>query len=296
MMRDLPNFNHLYYFWTIAHEGSIKKASQKLHLSQPGLSVQLKSLETRFGKRLFDRKVRKLVLNGAGRVVLDYCNRIFGLADEMDLNMKQPWPMKKILVRVGVLPSLSSTHVHDFVVPLWNDKSVSVSVLEGSLDELIYQLDNNNLEIVLSDREVEKKYKKLTSHRLQPRKIVAVGTQKFIAVKKEFPRSLTNVPMIYLTRHSQIRIEIDRYFFENDINPQIIGEADDVALLRLGAEKGFCVSVLPENAVSEAIAEKRLIKLGDLKGVRSDMWAMTRMDTVHESVIQKTIRRFLAKK
>lgn len=294
-MHKLPNFNHLYYFWTIAHEGSIKKASQKLNLTQPGLSSQLKALETRFNKKLFDRKTRKLVLNDTGKIVLDYCSRIFNLSDEMELAIKQKLPKKKILLRVGVLPSLSTTNIHEFVVPLWKDTSISVSVIEGTLDELIYQLDNKNLEIVLSDRAVEKKYKKLVSRRLQPRKVVAVGIKKFAGLKKSFPQSLDNIPVIHFTQHSQIRIEIDRYFFKNNIKPQIIGEADDVTLLRVGAEKGFCVSILPQNTVNEAISKGRLIKIGELKGIQSDMWAMTRLDTIYQNIVHKTMDKFLSR-
>jgi len=54
-MNKRLNFNQLYYFWTIAQEGSIKKASQKLNLTPPGLSGQLKQLEDFFGKKLFER-------------------------------------------------------------------------------------------------------------------------------------------------------------------------------------------------------------------------------------------------
>lgn len=294
-MRKLPNFNHLFYFWTIAQEGSIKKASQKLNLTQPGLSNQLKTLETRFEKKLFERKTRKLVLNDAGRIVLDYCSRIFSLADEMDLAVKQKLPQKKTFVRVGVLPSLSTTNIHEFVLPLWKDKTISVSVIENSLDELVYQLNNKNLEIVLSDRSIEKRHKKLVSHRLQPRKIIAVGSRKFIGLRKGFPQSLDNIPMIQLTQHSQIRIEIDRYLYEYNITPQIVGEADDVTLLRVGAEKGFCVSILPLNTVNESISKGHLIKLGEFKGIQSDMWAMVRADSPRMTTIDKVIKKFISK-
>ncbi len=56
------NFNHLYYFLTISKEGSIVKASKKLHMTQPALSHQLKSLEIDLGKKLFDRVGRRLIL------------------------------------------------------------------------------------------------------------------------------------------------------------------------------------------------------------------------------------------
>jgi LysR family transcriptional activator of nhaA len=294
-MYDLPNYRHLYYFWMIAREGSIKKAGDKLNLAPSGLSEQLRLLEEYFGKRLFERKTRKLLLNDVGKLLFENCTEIFHQTDEMTLAIKQKVLKKKISIRVGVLPSLSSSHIHEFVMPLFKDKSVSVVVMEGPLDELVYQLDNHELEIVLSDRDVEKKYKKLRSFRLIPRKIVAVGKDKFSHLKKKFPYSLTGVPILHLTRHSQIRDEIDRYFFRHKINPQIIGEVDDVTLLRLGAEKGICVSVLPLNTVNEALSQGRLIKIGELKEVKSDMWAIARADSARMAIINKTINKFVSK-
>lgn len=294
-MYDLPNYRHLYYFWTIAREGSIKKAGDKLNLTPSGLSEQLRLLEEYFGKRLFERKTRKLVLNDSGKMLFENCTKIFHQTEEMTLAIKQKVPNKKFRLRVGVLPSLSSSNIHEFVMPLFKDKNVSVVVIEGPLDELVYQLDNHELEIVLSDREVEKKYKKLRSYRLMPQKIVVVAKDKFSHLKKNFPYSLTGAPILHLTRHSQIRDEIDRYFFKHKINPQIIGEADDVALLRLGAEKGICVAVLPHNTVNQALSQGRLIKLGELKGVNWDMWAMARADSARMGIINKTINKFISK-
>jgi len=294
-MYDLPNYRHLYHFWTIAREGSIKKAGDKLNLTPSGLSEQLKLLEEYFGKRLFERKTRKLVLNDPGKMLFENCTKIFHQTEEMTLAIKQKILNKKFRLRVGVLPSLSSSHIHEFVMPLFKDKNVSVVVIEGPLDELVYQLDNHELEIVLSDRDVEKKYKKLRSYRLMPRKIVVVAHDKFSHLKKNFPYSLTGAPILHLTRHSQIRDEIDRYFFKHKINPQIIGEADDVTLLRLGAEKGICVGVLPHNTVNEALSQGRLIKLGELKGVNSDMWAIARADSARMGIINKTINKFISK-
>ncbi|QPJ65399.1 MAG: LysR family transcriptional regulator [Candidatus Nitrohelix vancouverensis] len=293
-MRNLPNFNHLYYFWIIAREGSIKKAGQKLNLTQPGLSGQLKSLEDYFGKKLFDRKIRKLVLNDAGRVALEYCSNIFSLAEEMEYAVKQIQPKKQTLVRVGVLPSLSATHIHEFVVPLWKDKTVLVSVVENNLDELLFQLESKNLEIVLSDREVPHK-RRLFSFRLRPRRIIAVGNHEFASARKNFPASLNHLPMIQLTEHSQIHDEIQRYFARHKIKPQIVGEADDVTLLRLAAIQGHGVAVLPENTANEAIAQGLLIRLGELKNVKSDMWALASADSKKIKIVEKTINRFLSK-
>ncbi|PIR00195.1 MAG: hypothetical protein COV66_08910 [Nitrospinae bacterium CG11_big_fil_rev_8_21_14_0_20_45_15] len=293
-MYDLPNYRHLYYFWMIAREGSIKKAGDKLNLTPSGLSDQLRLLEDYFGKQLFERKTRKLVLNESGKMLFENCTKIFHQTEEITLAIKQKVPSKLSRIRVGVLPSLSSSHIHEFVMPLFKDKNVSVVVVEGALNDLVYQLDNYELEIVLSDRDVEKKYKKLRSFRLMPRKIVAVATEKFSHLKKNFPFSLSEIPILQLTRHSQIREEIDRYLFKHQVIPQIIGEVDDVTLLRLAAEKGICVSVLPLNTVNEALSQGKLIKIGELKGVNSDMWAIARVDSARMEIINKTIKKFIS--
>jgi len=293
-MTPQVNFRHLYYFWMIAREGSIKKAGKKLNLTPSGLSDQLRLLEEYFGKKLFDRRTRKLVLNESGRMALEFCTRIFNQADEMAAAIREGVHLRTERIRVGVLPSLSSTHIHEFVVPLLKDKSVSVIVREGSLDELVYQLDTEELEIVLSDRAVERKYKKIISHRLRPRRIVAVAGGKLVHLKAGFPRSLSGQPFFHFTRHSQIREEIDRYFYQHQVHPQIIGEADDVTLLRISAEKGICATVLPENTVHQALSEGRITRLGELKGVKSDMWALARADSMRVDILNKSINKFLS--
>ena len=52
------NYNHLYYFYVIAHECSIKSACSKLNLTQPTISDQLKNLEEDLGQDLFYRQHR----------------------------------------------------------------------------------------------------------------------------------------------------------------------------------------------------------------------------------------------
>ncbi len=287
------NFNQLYYFWIIAKEGSIKKASKKLHLTASGLSGQLRFLEEFFGKKLFDRKTRQLVLNDIGHMVFDYSNRIFSQSEEMVKAVKQSSPNKQTLVRIGVLPSLSKSHIHDFILPLLRDRSILIKVSEGSLDNFIYFLENNNLDIILSDRPALVKKGKIKSLKLKPRKIVAVGGKDFIKLKKGFPQSLSGQPMIRLTEHSNLRLEIDDYLERNQIVPQIIGEADDVILLRLAVEKNFCVAILPQNTVHESISSKKVYKLGELPGINSDMWAMMKAKSLVSPILEKTINSFL---
>ena len=75
-MADM-NYNHLRYFWAVAHEGNLTRTAEKLNLSQSALSVQIRKLEDRLGHALFERRGRQLHLTEAGRITLDYADTIF---------------------------------------------------------------------------------------------------------------------------------------------------------------------------------------------------------------------------
>lgn len=70
------NYHHLYYFFTIAKQGSITKACDVLHISQPALSAQLKQFEHVLKRQLFERHKKRLRLTEDGKMVLDYAQRI----------------------------------------------------------------------------------------------------------------------------------------------------------------------------------------------------------------------------
>src|SRR5687767_1653793 len=80
---DWLNYHHLFYFWTVAKEGSIARATSKLGLAQPTISAQLKALERSLGEKLFERAGRGLVLTEIGRTVLRYAEEIFTLGHEL---------------------------------------------------------------------------------------------------------------------------------------------------------------------------------------------------------------------
>ena len=81
-MRHL-NYNHLQYFWTVAREGSIAKASIALHLTPQTISGQLKLLDQAVGQSLFNRAGRRLVLSDMGKVVFEYADEIFSPGCEL---------------------------------------------------------------------------------------------------------------------------------------------------------------------------------------------------------------------
>ncbi len=83
------NYNHLRYFWAVAHEGNLTRTAERLNLSQSALSVQIRKLEDRLGHALFERRGRQLHLTEAGGGTLGYATTIF-LAGKKQLGPPRP--------------------------------------------------------------------------------------------------------------------------------------------------------------------------------------------------------------
>lgn len=286
------NFNHLHYFSVIAQEGSIKKACHRLGLTPAALSSQLKILESSLGKPLFERRVRKLVINDAGRLVLEYANKIFSEADALVQSVAQPAPHKIRVIRVGVIPSLSKDHIHEFVVPLWRDEYICVSIIERDLAELTRALEIGNLDIILSDKKVNPTGSQFSTEKLLSRKMICVGNKKFAHLKKDFPYSLAGQPFLHVASHGQLRSDIDFFFSERGITPKTVGEADDMVLLRIAAKKGIGVTVMPQLSAKNSLDDGEIIEIGELKNFDSSLWAVMAANGKYNDVLTEVISRF----
>ena len=74
----------LQVFYTVARQLSFTKAAEQLFMTQPAVTFQVKQLEEHFSTRLFERSHGRITLTPAGRLVMDYAEKILGLSDELE--------------------------------------------------------------------------------------------------------------------------------------------------------------------------------------------------------------------
>jgi DNA-binding transcriptional LysR family regulator len=102
----------LQVFYTVAKQLSFTKAAEQLFMTQPAVTFQVKQLEEHFSTRLFDRSHGKIALTPAGRLVMEYAEKILGISDELE---------KRVAEMTGVVsgPLLlgASTTVAEFILP-----------------------------------------------------------------------------------------------------------------------------------------------------------------------------------
>jgi DNA-binding transcriptional LysR family regulator len=106
------NLNHLFIFHTVAEEGSISRAAERLFISQPAVSKQLAEFEKSFGARLCDRLPRGIRLTEAGRVMHDYSRKIFALEQEAERALSDLQGLQRGRLSIG-----ASTTIGVYLLP-----------------------------------------------------------------------------------------------------------------------------------------------------------------------------------
>ena len=272
------NYHHLLYFWMVAREGTIQRASVKLHIGQPAISTQLRSLEESLGHKLFQKSGRTLQLTDTGKTVFRYADEIFSLGRElMDTLKGHPAgkPLKFIVGVVDVMPKLMARRLLEPALRL--SDNLQLVCLENSLEQLLSELMLHNLDIVLSDIPVTAAFKVRAYNHLLGDSGVGFFATKELArrCRKGFPESLNGAPVLLPGRNSAVRRSIDSWLEKNDLRPQIRAEFDDMALLKAFGQTGE--GLFPGAIViQEEICRQHEVELiGEIDGVREQFFAIS---------------------
>ncbi len=273
-MRDL-NFNHLRYFWTVAHAGSLTAAAARMNLSQSALSVQIQKLEQQMGHPLFDRVGRRLELTEAGQIALDYADTVFEAGRELMSTLEgRPLDRRQVL-RVGALTTLSRNFQLEFLRPLVGRADVELIVRSGTMRDLLAQLEAHAVDVVLANSAVERDARSaVRNHLLDQQPVSLVGRPQPGGRAFRFPDDLRSVPVLLPSLDSEIRLAFDRVLERAGIRPIILAEVDDMAMLRLLAREREGVTLVPPIVVRDELETGVLVEHYRIAEVTESFYAI----------------------
>ncbi|ANN57210.1 LysR family transcriptional regulator [Mesorhizobium loti NZP2037] len=270
------NYNHLRYFWAVAHDGNLTRTAQRLNLTQSALSVQIRKLEQRLGHALFERRARQLHLTEAGRIVLDHADAIFATGNELLGTLRQSVVVLQAL-RVGSLATLSRNFQMEFLRPVLGRRDVDLILRSGSAGELLRALDALSLDVVLLNQApVSDALTPFVTHRLAERSVSLVGTPDRLADAGSLADRLRRHPIILPTLESSVRTGFDALADRLGVRPQIVAEVEDMAMMRLLAREDIGLAVLPPIVVKDEIAGGVLVAGDRLPGIMETFHGVTR--------------------
>jgi LysR family transcriptional regulator, transcriptional activator of nhaA len=240
------NYHHLQYFWVVAREGSVSRASEVLHVTPATISIQLRDLENTLGVELFKKAGRGLALTDMGTEVLRYAQDIFSTGQEL-LDMIDGRPVGgPRLLRVGIKDVMAKLVAYRLLEPtLKMSDEVRLACFEGDVLKLVADLAIHKLDVVLSDTPLDPSTKvRAYSHLVGESEVAFMGTKALAKkLRSGFPLSLDGAPMLLPMANTILRRSLDYWFEETNIRPKIVGEFDDSAMLKIVGSAG--VGVFP---------------------------------------------------
>jgi LysR family transcriptional activator of nhaA len=276
MKPDDLNFRHLLYFWAVAKEGSITRAAERLGLSIQAVSTQLGQLDRQLGQSLFAPQGRSLKLTEAGRTTLAYADSIFQMGDKLREALAEP-SMGRVRLAVGItdaVPKLIAFHVLENVLrpPL----HVRLECIDGEFDHLLGELAVNRLDLVLADRSAPQRANlRLQSKLLGNVAIALYGTKELQReYAKGFPASLQGAPLLLPARSDPLRTSIDGWFEAHDLQPQVVADFTDSALLKTFGRAGLGLFPAPLTMADDIRVQFAAVLVGELTGVSESWYAI----------------------
>ena len=272
------NYRQLHYFWVVAKTGSIVRACEQLNLTPQTISGQISLLEQTYGIELFRRVGRQLELTEAGRQTLPYAEQMFQLGGELELMLRAQPNEQQILFRVGVADVVPKSIVYRLIAPTMElNEPLRITCREDKLERLLADLAIQRLDLVISDSPMPSHLDiKGYSQKLGECGISFFATPELAArYGNDFPRNLHGAPLLIPGPETVVRSRLQRWFAEQQIQPQIVGEFDDSALMQAFGQSGSGIFIGPSVIADEVKRQCGVEVIGQTDAVSESFYAIS---------------------
>jgi DNA-binding transcriptional LysR family regulator len=257
--------NQLRVFCAVVEKKSFSRASEAVFLSQPTVSLQIRSLEQELGTRLLDRQGKEVSVTGSGKLLYGYARKILQIADEAGQAIAQ---LKGLIM--GEIIIGASTIPGEYILPgtLAEFKGkypgIEINLAISDTKEIIRRVLDHEVEIgFVGQRE---KSEKLEFHGFSTEKLVLIAPMSppWLPHDQITVEELRKVPFIIRESGSGTRSSIERKLHEFGVKEtdfNIVMRVGSTAAVKKAVESGAGVSIISERAIENEI------KLGLLKKV-----------------------------
>jgi LysR family transcriptional activator of nhaA len=272
------NYHHLFYFWMVARLGTVSRASGELRLTQATVSAQLKALEQSLGEKLFRRAGRQLVLTETGKLVFRYADEIFPLGQEMLGTLKGRPEGRLARLTVGIADVMPKLVAYQLIDPAFAmTDAYKVVCREGTNEELLPALAKHDIDVVLTDAPIDPALSvRAFNHLLGECSMTLFGTAKHAErYRRGFPKVLDGAPFLLPTRNTTARRLLDHWFAAENVQPKIIVECEDSALLNVFGQHGLGVFFAPSTTAAEVERQYQVKSIRRVEQLRERFYAIS---------------------
>ena len=273
------NFKHLHYFWVTAKAGGVMRAGEQLHTTPQTLSGQIKLLEDWLGRKLFQKRGRQLELTDDGRLAMGYAEQIFTLGAELEAAIRLARGGTRVLeFRVGVADSVAKSVVYRLLEPALSlAEPVRLICSEGKFPDLLAQLALHRLDLVLADAPMPSRVSvKAFNHPLGSTAMSFFAAPALKAqLQGPFPQCLNGMPLLIPGTAASIRQPLEAWLTRHHLQPKIIGEFDDGALMKAFGREGRGIFMAPTVLEDETATQLGVAMIGRTPELIEEFFAVS---------------------
>jgi DNA-binding transcriptional LysR family regulator len=263
-------------FAAVAELGHLTRAAERLHISQPAVSAQIKALEDELGVALFERVSSGMVLTSAGRRLLPEAQKVVAAAQSLRSRARAIQGQVVGRARVGTVSDPEFVRVGEFLAHALGEHPLLEieihhevtgeafeKVRDGALDASFYYGNVEHAEVA-SVPLVDFAYR------------VAAPAASADRIKHASWDEIVAMPWILAPAISSLRTLADELFFERGSSPVTRVEADNEAVIRSLVVAGSGVGLIREDVALEAAAEGEIA-----------LWSKVRLETTLQFLYRK---------
>lgn len=253
------DFNQLKSFVTVAHQGNLTQAAERLFLSQPAVSAQIKAIETDLGTPLFNRTSNGMTLTRAGEVFLPEAEALLQHKHKLDQFAKTLLDNYTAETQLGIIHPVDSAKLAKLTALIHrNAPQTRLHIQYGMSGEILARIQDKTLHGGfflgnINQRGIRSMFLQNLSYSL-----ICPKNQE-AAIRADLPKSLENHTWIEMSGVSGSNKHLQRFWRQNRLRPksQILCDYPQTIIDLVINEIG--VAMVPSNKAEAAIADGRPI-------------------------------------
>jgi DNA-binding transcriptional LysR family regulator len=242
-------------------------AAEKLFLTQPAVSQQIRNLEEEMGVELLVRGVRQVRATLQGQILYDYAKRILHLTQQAQVAIQTMSQEVSGHLRVGTMNSIGLYLVSPIIgMFLKHNSKLKIKLVYGTGEKIISDMRNNLVDVViLPDLKVEYgiEFQDFEKRFLFRDEIWLVGAGRDTSLPTSTEmKAYTAKPIIAFTdRYPGFRAALDRKIQELKLDVQPVFETDNVGTLKRVIESGVGWGFLPSHSIRKQVRAGRMVQI-----------------------------------
>ncbi|MFP4087722.1 MAG: LysR substrate-binding domain-containing protein [Desulfobacteraceae bacterium] len=262
------NFNQLRVFCLAAKHENFTTAAEKLFITQPAVTAQIRQLESDCNLKLFKKRGRKVYLSDEGKILYPYVKRVFEYEKELEDVIEDMRELKRGILRLGTTKAYAR-YFMPWIITRFRETypHIKIHLDEGSSHDMTLSLVNFQNEIAIIAKAQDHPDVCFIPFSMEEVRLIAAPDHPLTGNYDVPFDQVAKEPIIMKEAGSGTRRLVNQLFAGHGCTPDILMETSNTEFIKQVVQRGDGISFLVKQSVAMELEEGRLAAIS-LEGAR----------------------------